>query len=478
MAPEQRDTPGDVDNRADIYSLGVVFYELLTGELPTGSFAPPSAKSAADPRVDAIVQQALEKERTRRQNSAGEMKTQVERVTEDPGSARASRVVAGGSPVDRPPLVPCAAASAPAGNLQNPPGEAANLGAAASPGDESSARAQTMTRGARALPGLPPRFSRNAIFGAVWAAFAFIAFWLTFEGVDIQRATAAEMSGSPTLLGVLLMVTLLPFGFTAPFGTTILGWIAVTQIRRAPGRLYGLGLAVFDGLFFPLLALDAMIGRLCVSIVGMLIAHHTQATLASEQAWDPNFANHITNRLQDSTVTIAMLAAALTAAIVDFLIVRSVWRAVTKSPEPVSNSSTEPHSHASRRFAGAETGHESRTAAGPSSAEDEAREQARQLVQAPAIGLLITGVLNCLVVAMIVLGFGLRFNSWGPIVFPAAAALIFAGLLAVLAFGCAVIVAALKMMQLKAYRFAVAASILAVLLHRAASSAWQSEFGR
>ncbi len=78
MAPEQRDAPADVDHRADIYSLGVVFYELLTGELPVGKFAPPSTISAADPRVDAIVQQALEKERQHRQHSASEVKTQVE----------------------------------------------------------------------------------------------------------------------------------------------------------------------------------------------------------------------------------------------------------------------------------------------------------------------------------------------------------------------------------------------------------------
>ncbi len=83
MAPEQRDTPGDIDHRADIYSLGVVFYELLTGELPIGKFAPPSAISAADPRVDAIVQQALEKERDRRQHCASEVKTQVEAVAAD-----------------------------------------------------------------------------------------------------------------------------------------------------------------------------------------------------------------------------------------------------------------------------------------------------------------------------------------------------------------------------------------------------------
>jgi len=81
MAPEQRDTPSKVDHRADIYSLGVVFYELLTGELPVGVFVPPSTKSSADPRVDAIVAQSLQRERERRQHSATEVKSQGEAVT-------------------------------------------------------------------------------------------------------------------------------------------------------------------------------------------------------------------------------------------------------------------------------------------------------------------------------------------------------------------------------------------------------------
>ncbi len=81
MAPEQIERPGEVDHRADIYSLGVVFYEMLTGELPLGRFAPPSKKTPLDERVDEIVLRALAKERELRQQSAGEVKTEVEEVT-------------------------------------------------------------------------------------------------------------------------------------------------------------------------------------------------------------------------------------------------------------------------------------------------------------------------------------------------------------------------------------------------------------
>jgi len=84
MAPEQLEHPQDVDQRADIYSLGVVFYEMLTGELPIGRFAPPSQKSAVDPRVDEVVFHALEKEREKRYHSAGEVKTSVEAITGHP----------------------------------------------------------------------------------------------------------------------------------------------------------------------------------------------------------------------------------------------------------------------------------------------------------------------------------------------------------------------------------------------------------
>jgi len=80
MAPEQMTTTKHVDHRADIYSLGVVFYELLTGELPMGWFQPPSKKVAVDVRLDEVVLRTLESEPNRRYQQASEIKTAIEKL--------------------------------------------------------------------------------------------------------------------------------------------------------------------------------------------------------------------------------------------------------------------------------------------------------------------------------------------------------------------------------------------------------------
>ncbi len=80
MAPEQMTKPQEVDHRADIYSLGVVFYELLTGQLPIGRFAPPSKKVEIDVRLDHIVLRALESEPERRYQHVSDVKTEVETI--------------------------------------------------------------------------------------------------------------------------------------------------------------------------------------------------------------------------------------------------------------------------------------------------------------------------------------------------------------------------------------------------------------
>lgn len=84
MAPEQMQGSRTVDHRADIYSLGVVFYELLTGELPMGRFAPPSKRVQVDVRLDEIVLRALEQKPEQRYQHASEIKVDVEQVKSRP----------------------------------------------------------------------------------------------------------------------------------------------------------------------------------------------------------------------------------------------------------------------------------------------------------------------------------------------------------------------------------------------------------
>jgi serine/threonine protein kinase len=261
MSPEQITAPGEVDHRADIYALGVVFYQMLTGELPGKKIEPPSKKVQIDVRLDEIVLRALEKKPELRYQQASILKTQVETIAETSDAGRRR-------------------------------------------GDE--AQTEKEKKGSQSLLTSAATgescFSRTAIVGACWGSLCVVVCLAAIVLQSVGR-------GTTSLHGLFAQIAFVMFGFlllivaAAPFGTTILGWVAVSQIRRSAGKLHGLWLAVFDGLLFPLLAVDAVIGGIWIFILKVVFMDHLMIPVCA-------------------LLTLATIVG------IDYLIIRAVWRAV------------------------------------------------------------------------------------------------------------------------------------------------------
>ncbi len=110
MAPEQRRDAKHVDHRADVYSLGVMLYELLVGELPLGRFDPPSKQRAGlDPRVDELVLQMLSFDKQARPHRADEVLAELHRLAGGPpAAAEAAPAQPGPNPAAEPDPDPAA----------------------------------------------------------------------------------------------------------------------------------------------------------------------------------------------------------------------------------------------------------------------------------------------------------------------------------------------------------------------------------
>jgi serine/threonine protein kinase len=87
MAPEQM-RGVRVDPRADIFSVGVVLYEMLCHELPRGIFTPPASRFGLDLRIDDVLSKAMQQDAERRYQSSLEMKAEVDRILKSPAERR------------------------------------------------------------------------------------------------------------------------------------------------------------------------------------------------------------------------------------------------------------------------------------------------------------------------------------------------------------------------------------------------------
>jgi formylglycine-generating enzyme required for sulfatase activity/predicted Ser/Thr protein kinase len=79
-APEQFDPTTPVDHRADIYALGVMIYQMITGALPRGVWRPPSQRAPVSTHWDAVVSRAMQNDPSERYQKASEVKTELSSI--------------------------------------------------------------------------------------------------------------------------------------------------------------------------------------------------------------------------------------------------------------------------------------------------------------------------------------------------------------------------------------------------------------
>jgi len=111
-APEQFSPDSPIDHRADIYALGVMIYQMITGQLPRGAWKPPSQRAEVSPQWDSIVSRAMQSDPSDRYQQASEVKTDVSsiplagsRVRKDVADAPQIHALAGAATKSRAPLL-------------------------------------------------------------------------------------------------------------------------------------------------------------------------------------------------------------------------------------------------------------------------------------------------------------------------------------------------------------------------------------
>jgi serine/threonine protein kinase len=120
MPPEQRADAKSVDHRADIYSFGVMLYEVLTGTVPLGKWSPATELvPELDFRLDEIIGECLKNNRNDRYQSIAEARDALREVLEGPGQSLELNIPLTGADMSSQPPTP--APTAPPKEARKPP---------------------------------------------------------------------------------------------------------------------------------------------------------------------------------------------------------------------------------------------------------------------------------------------------------------------------------------------------------------------
>lgn len=83
MSPEQRESSENVTERSDLFSVGVVMYELFTGKIPTGVFPEPfRLNSDIEPELNKLILRCLNQDPEQRPESAEQLKNDLLAVSQ------------------------------------------------------------------------------------------------------------------------------------------------------------------------------------------------------------------------------------------------------------------------------------------------------------------------------------------------------------------------------------------------------------
>ena len=186
LAPETLTLGSDVDGRADLYAVGVMLYQMLTGDIPRGVFRMPSQKFRnIDPRFDAIVQRALEHDREERYQSSIEIRRDLDVILTTPYAAPGQEVASAAVPKQ------------PAGRTVIPSGRQRQPGAAA--------QRQASSRAAAPPPPHPASSSNASSLIYVIAAFVFLGIGIWFvmpKTTHVPSDSSSPPSPAPSGTGV------------------------------------------------------------------------------------------------------------------------------------------------------------------------------------------------------------------------------------------------------------------------------------